>query len=105
MTHTVLFENKKPRFKNRGLFATPQEQTVLAEPTYFKYTKNGIISQIRIHLLRCFQISKNTNVDYGHNVQNLCSFPTQGKERHKYTVRQQITNNQILEFHKTLFYV
>lgn len=39
MTLSELSENKKPRFYNRGFFATPTEQAVLPRPTYIL---NGI---------------------------------------------------------------
>ncbi len=37
MTNMELSENKKPRFKNRGIFATPEEQAVQPRPTYFQF--------------------------------------------------------------------
>lgn len=43
MIHSVLSENKKPRFDNRGFFATPTEQAVLPRPAYIF---NGIFRNL-----------------------------------------------------------
>ena len=34
MMNSALSENKKPRFNNRGFFATPEEQAAQPRPTY-----------------------------------------------------------------------
>ena len=43
-----LSENKKPRFYNRGFFATPIEQTVLPWPTYmFKRISSDFVAKLQ----------------------------------------------------------
>ena len=42
-----LLENKKPRFKNRGFFATPEEQAVQPRPSYFQFLYPHFVSEAR----------------------------------------------------------
>jgi len=45
-----LLENKEPRFKNRGLFATPATQAALPWPSYFFALLRSILKLTRFDI-------------------------------------------------------
>ena len=46
--HKELLENKKPRLKNRGFFATPTAQTVLSQPAF---SLSALLGGAKVHVI------------------------------------------------------
>lgn len=89
-------ENKKPRFKNRGFFATPEEQAALPRPSYIFdnfFTSLVCLFTIASKIQIIQQISNNLKTESEINDFAFCRSRT---PRSKYFLNQYY--EELLEF-------